>query len=50
MTFASIVLEKYNETLRGYLMDDGTFQFCFGGKCLTFPDLHAVWQHWANMH
>lgn len=50
MTFASVVLEKHNETLRVYLMDDGTFQFCFGGKCLTFKNLLSVWYHWANMN
>ncbi len=50
MNFASVTLEKGNLTLRGYLLDDGTYQFCFKGKCMSFPDMLTAWSYWTSIN
>lgn len=48
MTLGTVILEIQNTTLRGYIMEDGTFQFLVKGKMRTFDSLLAVWAMWTD--
>lgn len=47
MIFGNVTLERGNTVLRGYVMEDGSFQFLLHGKMESFDTLLDVWARWT---